>query len=117
MRLLIHHEPMLGERLEVYALNDIGQRLYQLQLGNFMLATPEIIKITLEKAAEIITDHGFSQKFCGMNGIRCRCLAVANWEAYRDVRRLGRKTRLPETHRKNYGLFLMKLEIAWLSRS
>ena len=41
MRLLIHHEPILGERLEVHALSDIGQRLYQLQLGNFTLAPPE----------------------------------------------------------------------------
>ena len=28
------------------------------------------------------------------------CLAVDTWEAYRDVARLGRKTRLPEAQRK-----------------
>ena len=33
LRRLLHHEPRLGENIEVYSINAIGRRLYELQFG------------------------------------------------------------------------------------
>src|SRR5438552_12893342 len=40
VRLLLGNEPRIGERLEVHAINAIGRRLYEAQLGSVSIATP-----------------------------------------------------------------------------
>jgi superfamily I DNA/RNA helicase len=100
LRRLISHEPRLGERLEVHAMNTLGQRLYALHFGRPKIATRDVIQALLVEAAREVTGHKFSQHF-----LRTEWEEVVDawqldfWEAYRDVRRLGRKTRLPEPQR------------------
>lgn len=100
VRRLISNEPRLGERLEVHALNAMGERLYELQYGRPKIATPEIIRALLIEAAQSVEGQKFSLPFLvsEWNEI-VDAWQLDSWEAYRDVRRLGRKTRLPETHR------------------
>jgi len=43
LRRLISNEPRLGERLEVHAMNAIGERLYEQHLGHLKIAPPDVI--------------------------------------------------------------------------
>lgn len=100
LRRLIHNEPRLGERLEVYAMNAIGQRLYELNFGRPNIASREIIRKLLEEAAGQVDGHKFSKYFLMTEWEEIvDAWQLETWEAYRDVIRLGRKTRLPEKQR------------------
>lgn len=97
LRRLISAEPRLGERLEVQSLNAIGERLYESPFGKPILASPQQIRQALKEASDRIQDHRFSLPFLvsEWNDV-VDAWQLDTWEAYRDVRRLGRKTRLPE---------------------
>ncbi|HVX04525.1 MAG TPA: 3'-5' exonuclease [Rhodanobacteraceae bacterium] len=100
LRRLISNEPRLGERIDVHAMDDVGKRLYEATFGKLRLATPEEIRALLIAAAEAHPDHKFSQGFLAsewndvVDGWQ-----LMTWEQYREVQRLGRKTRLPESRR------------------
>jgi superfamily I DNA/RNA helicase len=100
LRRLISNEPRIGERLEVYAVNEIGLRLYDLNFGRPHMASRSAIARLFEEAAGQVADHKFS-----LNFLMTEWEAVVDawqlesWEAYRDAARLGRKTRLPEKQR------------------
>ncbi|HKZ78888.1 MAG TPA: UvrD-helicase domain-containing protein [Pyrinomonadaceae bacterium] len=97
LRRLISNDPRLGERIEVHSLNGIGRRLYQLNLGKPQLADREIIRATLEEAAGKVEGHKFGIRFLQTEWEQVvDAWQLENWEAYRDVTRLGRKTRLPD---------------------
>ena len=100
LRLLISNEPRLGDRIEVHAMNSIGRRLYELNLGKIQIATSETIRETIQDASNAAQGNRFSLHF-----LRTEWEQVVDgwqldtWEAYRDVSRLGRKTRLKEPQR------------------
>lgn len=95
-----YHEPKLLERLEVYAMEDIGVRLYKMQFGKTKIATSQDVKESLKMASEKVEAHKFSLSFLleEWNEI-VDSWQLSSWEAYRDVKRLGRKKRLPEKQR------------------
>jgi hypothetical protein len=100
LRRLLHHEPRLGENIEVYSIDSIGRRLYELQFGTPKIASYEVIRSALADAAKEIAGHKFSQHFLWTEWSEVvDAWQLDTWEAYRDVRRLGRKTRLPEPQR------------------
>jgi mRNA-degrading endonuclease RelE of RelBE toxin-antitoxin system len=100
LRRLISNEPRLGERLEVYAIDEIGLRLYESHFGSVNIAPSEIIRRLLEDASAGVDGHKFSQRFLATEWAEVvDAWQLDTWEAYRDVRRLGRKTRLPEQQR------------------
>jgi superfamily I DNA/RNA helicase/mRNA-degrading endonuclease RelE of RelBE toxin-antitoxin system len=100
LRLLISNEPRLGERIEVHAMNSIGRRLHEVNLGKVQIASSEIIRQVIQEASEAAQGNRFSLHFLitewdqVVDGWQ-----LDTWEAYRDVTRLGRKTRLKEPHR------------------
>ena len=100
LRRLISNQPRLGERLEVHAINAIARRLYELNFRTLNPASSEIIKGFIIEEAEKISDQPFSMNFLltEWNEI-VDAWQLDTWEAYRDVIRLGRKTRLPEKQR------------------
>jgi mRNA-degrading endonuclease RelE of RelBE toxin-antitoxin system len=99
LRRLISNEPRLGERLEVHAINAIGQRLYELNVGRLNLASKEVMRQLLEEAAKV-ESHKFSLHFLLTEWEQVvDAWQLETWEAYRDVVRLGRKTRLSEKQR------------------
>jgi len=101
LRRLISNEPRLGERVEVHAINAIGRRLYELNVGQLNLAPSEVVRQLLEEAAGTIKDHKFSPHFLVTEWQEVvDAWQLETWEAYRDVARLGRKTRLPEKPRR-----------------
>jgi mRNA-degrading endonuclease RelE of RelBE toxin-antitoxin system len=100
LRRLIHHEPRLGERLEVHAIDAIGRRLYELHFGPAQMATRDMVRGLLAQAADEADGHKFSLGFLVSEWEEVvDAWQLDTWEAYRDVRRLGRKTRLPERQR------------------
>ena len=100
LRRLVSNEPHLAERLEVPALDAIGERLHERHFGKPRIATRAMIRQIIADAAAAVPHHKF-----GLNFLHAEweelvdCWQLQNWESYRDVKRLGRKTRLPEAQR------------------
>lgn len=100
---LIWNTPKLGERIDVAAMEAIGIRLYSAEFGKPVFASRDEIS-TLLKAAAMQVD--------GLKANTAFMLSewedvvdtwqVDDWESYRDAKRLGRKTRLPEVQRALY---------------
>ena len=100
LRRLIGKEPRLGERLDVHSLDRIGERLYEFHFGTFDVPDDKTIDRLLDSAARKVGVGRFAHSFLrGEWDEIVDAWQLASWEAYRDVRRLGRKTRLPESRR------------------
>jgi mRNA-degrading endonuclease RelE of RelBE toxin-antitoxin system len=100
LRLLISNEPRLGERIEVHAMNSIGRRLYEVNLGKVQIASSETIRQIIQEASEVAQGNRFSLHFLMTEWEQVvDGWQLDTWEAYRDVTRLGRKTRLKEPQR------------------
>ena len=100
VRRLISNAPRLGERLEVHAMDAIGRRLYEVNFERPRVASREVITQLLEEASRGVEGHKFSPHFLLTEWEQIvDAWQLETWEAYRDVARLGRKTRLPEQRR------------------
>lgn len=100
LRRLISNEPKIAERLEVHSLVAIGRRLYKLNFSEPRLASSDLIVDLLAEASRSIEGHKFSQRFLLTEWEQVvDAWQLDSWEAYRDVTRLGRKTRFPEKQR------------------
>ncbi len=101
LRLLLTNEPRLGERIEVYSMDAIGKRLFELNLGKPKIATDAQIIELLKQSSAGAGDHRFSLRFLTTEWDQViDGWQLDSWEEYRDVNRLGRKTRLREEQRK-----------------
>jgi hypothetical protein len=100
LRRLIGNEPRLGERVEVHAMNAIVRRLYELHFGRPQIASQAAIRQILQEAGAAVQGHKFSLRFLVTEWEQVvDAWQLESWEAYRDVVRLGRKTRLAEKQR------------------
>jgi mRNA-degrading endonuclease RelE of RelBE toxin-antitoxin system len=100
LRLLIGNTPRLGERIEILAMNSIGKRLYEANIGKPKFAGAEIIRGLIQQAAKATSENRFSLPFLVMEWEQVvDAWQLDSWESYRDVMRLGRKTRLKEPQR------------------
>lgn len=100
LKRLISNEPRLAERIDVYSLNAIGIRLYKAHIGAPTIASREIVSKLLNDAAIALIGQKFGIHFLITEWDQVvDAWQLQSWEAYRDVARLGRKTRLPEAHR------------------
>ena len=97
---LVHNQPTIAERLEVNSMGGIGRRLYEANFGAATLVTGGEVRALINRAAADVGDHMFSPHFLWTEW--CRVIdawQLESWEDYRDVIRLGRKTRLAESQR------------------
>jgi len=100
LRILISHEPRIAERLEVHAIDAIGQRLYESNIGPIKLASKDRVQQLIDEVSAKVEGHKFSRRFLlGEWEEVVDAWQLRSWEEYRDIRRLGRKTRLPEQQR------------------
>jgi len=100
LRLLISSEPRLGERIEVHSMNAVGHRLFELNIGKPQIATRETVRDLLKDAAAVTEGSKFSVQFLVTEWEQVvDAWQLDTWEEYRDVIRLGRKTRLKEAQR------------------
>lgn len=100
LRRLICNEPRLGERIDVHSLNTLGIHLHKSLLGPVKLAIRNDIRDMLSSSSQSIGGHKFSLSFLISEWEQVvDAWQLVSWEAYRDVARLGRQTRLPEAQR------------------
>ena len=101
LKRLLSNEPRLAERIDVHSLDAIGLRLYKAHVGPATIASREIdARADARGRAAPSSGHKFSQHFLLTEWEQVvDAWQLENWEAYRDVARLGRKTRLPEAQR------------------
>src|SRR6476661_5325278 len=100
LRRLLSNEPRLAERIDVYSLNAIGLRLYKAHVGQATIADRETVSELMQEAASVVGGHKFGQRFLLTEWEQVvDAWQLESWESYRDVARLGRKTRLPEAQR------------------
>lgn len=101
LRRLISGEPRLAEQIEVHGINAIGRRLYERNIGPVNLATSNDVRAVLSEAVHAEGGSRFSIAFLVSEWEQVvDAWQLDSWEAYRDVARLGRKTRLAETQRQ-----------------
>jgi len=101
LRRLIDHEPRLGERIDVYSLDELGQRLFKMHGGvGLSLVDAEHIENLISNAAKEVAGHRFGDNFLQSEWEQVvDAWQIHSWEGYRDVARLGRRTRLTEAQR------------------
>src|SRR5207248_10355865 len=98
---LLGSEPRLFERIDVHSLNAVGLRLYKAHVGPASIAGRETVRDLVREAATAVSGHKFGGHFLLTEWDQVvDAWQLADWESYRDVPRLGRKTRLPEAQRK-----------------
>ena len=101
LRILVSSEPRLAERVEVYAIDALGKRLFELNLGTPSFASDTQIRALIEEAATNAEDSRFTTSFMLTEWEQVvDAWQLNTWEAYRDVPRLGRRRRLPESQRQ-----------------
>ena len=98
---LIGTEPRVRERVDVDPLEIVARRLHERMLGRIELASREVTRQILQTAATDPAIGKFSPGFLLSEWTEVvDAWQIESWEAYRDVGRLGRKTRLPEKQRQ-----------------
>ena len=101
LRLLISNEPRLAERLEIHSMDAIGRRLYELNFGRPNILSRELLRQLMQDAASKVEGNRFSLNFLVTEWEQVvDAWQLESWETYRDVARLGRRTRLPENQRE-----------------
>ena len=101
LRVLVSSEPRLAERVEAYAIDALGERLFELNLGAPSLASDTQIRTLMEEEAATVEDSRFAMSFMLTEWEQVvDAWQLDIWEAYRDVPRLGRRRRLPESQRR-----------------
>ncbi len=111
LKRLIGNEPRLGDRLEVHDLDAIGERLFSLNVGKPQIASREAVSVLLGQAACEVEGQKFTSRFLITEWEQVvDAWQLRDWESYRDVVRLGRKTRLPESHRKQLWLIFERVQ-------
>jgi superfamily I DNA/RNA helicase len=100
LRRLVANEPRIAERVEVYALEALGVHLHRSLIGPVTLATRDDARALVRDASSAVGGHRFTLSFLVAEWEQIvDAWQLDSWEAYRDVARLGRKTRLPEAQR------------------
>ena len=114
---LISNEPKLAERLEVHSMSGIARRLYEANLGTPKLIVADEVRELLDQAASEVEGHRFSSTFVWTEWNKVvDAWQLETWEDYRDVARLGRKTRLAEKQRAVLWSIFLKVREALAER-
>ncbi len=118
LRRLLNGEPRLAERIDVHSLDAISQRLYKTHIGPFALADRRVLDELLLSSAAAVPDHKFGAYFLRTEWEQVvDAWQLKSWEEYRDVARLGRKTRLPEAQRTVLWSIIEKVRAGLRERS
>jgi superfamily I DNA/RNA helicase len=95
LRTLTDNEPEIAKRISVHPVTGIGYELYAAAFGQPNLAPPALIESLLREAAAAVEGHRFTPRFLlGEWREIVDAWQLTSWDEYRDVARLGRKTRI-----------------------
>jgi hypothetical protein len=92
---LAGNEPDVHGRISVHSITGIGHTLYADLFGEPIIASDALIGSLLDEAAKKVGGHRFSVSFMlGEWTDIVDAWQLKSWEGYRNVARLGRKTRI-----------------------
>jgi len=92
---LVAGEPSIAARIIVKAISAVGYDLYSERFGQPQIAAPAMIRSLITKAASEAEGYRFSTHFLvGEWEDVVDAWQLRSWDEYRDVSRLGRKTRI-----------------------
>ena len=92
---LVGSEPAIASRITVKPISAVGYDLYAERFGQPQIAATSLIRTLIAKAAKDVGGHKFSAHFLfGEWTDVADAWQLKSWDAYRDVSRLGRKTRI-----------------------
>lgn len=98
---LVSNEPRVRERLEVYSITAIGKRLYERNFGSIRFPSQDFLLQTIRRTDINTKEFNPNIQFLLREWEDIvDAWQLNTWEAYRDVKRLGRKRRLPEKQRE-----------------
>ncbi|MDR1482604.1 MAG: UvrD-helicase domain-containing protein [Synergistaceae bacterium] len=99
--LLQERNAKLSERIDVLSLEAVAARLYRARIGDAKMISKEEARSLIDSASAEAPDHKFGKRFLYSEWDEIvDAYQIKDWDGYRDVARLGRKTRLPEKVRK-----------------
>ncbi len=100
LRRLISNDPKLAERIDVSSMNAVGERLYESHFGRAKIVGASELRSILESIVLTHPPQRLSLSFLLAEWDEVvDAWQLDSWESYRDVKRLGRKTGLPEAQR------------------
>lgn len=104
IRKLIHTEPTLGERIDIESLDRWIARLHQSRFGRTSLIEAPELRSRMPAVEPFVATFVWEefQRVVEAWGLR-------TWEAYRDIKRTGRRTRLTESQRQTLWTAFEKL--------
>jgi hypothetical protein len=95
LRSLTGNEPDIADRIAVHPVTGIGYELYTAAFGQPNIAPAALVEALLRQAASEVEGHRFSPRFMiGEWREVADAWQLTSWEGYRDIARLGRKTRI-----------------------
>jgi mRNA-degrading endonuclease RelE of RelBE toxin-antitoxin system len=98
---LVGDESDLARSITVRAIDEVGIEAFESSSGQAQIVTPTMLRTLIRSASESVGDHKFTLRFLETEwGEIVDAWQLDTWEAYRDVARLGRKTRLGEKQRQ-----------------
>ncbi|MCK4342689.1 MAG: UvrD-helicase domain-containing protein [Phycisphaerae bacterium] len=101
LKRLISDEPSLEQRIAVRAIDEVGIETYESAFGKPTIPTPSMFRALLAAASESAEAHRFTMSFLESEWRDVvDAWQLRTWEEYRDVARLGRKTRLGQKQRE-----------------
>ena len=81
-------------------MDNMGIRLYEVNFGRPKIASREVVRDLLTEASRAVEGQKFALPFLSTEWEQVvDAWQLESWESYRDVVRLGRKTRLKEAQR------------------
>jgi len=99
---LAGNEPAVLARITVQSITGVAYDLYSSLFGQPNIASPSLVHTLLTKAAGQVDGPKFSSAFlAGEWSEVVDAWQIENWEGYRDVSRLGRKTRIGGKQRES----------------
>ena len=92
---LVGNETEVSDRVSVHPIIGIGYEIYADAFGQPNIASPVQIRSLLKEAAADTEGHRFTPQFLWSEWAEVvDAWQLRSWDAYRDVSRLGRKTRI-----------------------
>lgn len=110
---LAGNEPEVLSRITVKAVSAVGYDLYSQTFAQPQIAPASLIRSLITKAAAEVKDHRFTTHFLmGEWDDVVDAWQLRTWAAYRDVSRLGRKTRIGGKQRETLWQIYEKVRAA-----
>lgn len=114
---LVGNEPSVSARIVLKAVSSVGYDLHTERFGQPQIAPSALLDVLITKAAAEVEGHRFSKQFLmGEWNDVVDAWQLRSWEDYRDVSRLGRKTRIGGKQRETLWAIFERVRAGLLER-